>query len=81
LVFYTLIGPADLPIPLWKTIAGHVSQQSWQLKVVGTFDHPEIERKALPAVNDMLEHIQNELEEGAATIAPATAVRNNAAPR
>jgi hypothetical protein len=80
LVFYTLIGPADLPIPLWKTVAGHVSQQSWQLQVSGTFDHPEIERKALPAVNNMLEHIQNELEEGAATIAPTTAGRNSNQP-
>jgi AsmA-like C-terminal region len=75
LVFYTLIGPADLPIPLWKTIAGHVSQQSWQLKVVGTMDNPKIERKALPAVNDMLDHIQSELQEGAATMSPATTAR------
>ncbi len=75
LVFYTLIGAADLPIPLWKTIAGHVSQQSWQLKVVGTLDNPKIERKALPAVNDMLDHIQSELQEGAATMSPNAAVR------
>ena len=64
MTFYTLIGPADLPIPIWKTIAGHVSQQSWQLKVVGTFEHPETERKALPAVNDMLDHIQSETAGG-----------------
>ena len=69
-MFYTLIGPADLPIPFWKTIAGHVSQQSLQLKVVGTFEDPETERKALPAVNDMLEHIQSELQDGAATMSP-----------
>ncbi len=75
LTFYTLIGPADLPIPLWKTIAGHVSQQGLQLKVVGTFEHPQTERKALPAVNDMLDHIQSELQEGAATMSPNTASR------
>ena len=46
-MFYTLIGPADLPIPLWKTIAGQVSQQGLQLKVVGTWDDPKIEREAV----------------------------------
>ncbi len=76
LVFYTLIGPADLPIPIVKTIVGHVSQQSWQLKVVGTFEHPETVRTALPAMNDMLDHIQSELQEGAATMSPATAARS-----
>jgi hypothetical protein len=76
LTFYTLIGPADLPIPFWKTIAGHVSQQGLQLKVGGTFEHPETSRKALPAVNDMLQHIQSELQEGAAaTMSPNTASR------
>ena len=75
LTFYTLIGPADFPIPLWKTIAGHVSQQGLQLKVGGTFEHPETERKALPAVNDMLDHIQSELQEGAATMSPGSASR------
>lgn len=75
LVFYTLIGPADLPIPLWKTIAGHVSKQGLQLKVVGTLEDYKIERKALPAVNDMLDHIQSQLQEGAATMSPNTASR------
>jgi hypothetical protein len=73
LTFYTLIGPADIPI--WKTIASHVSQQSWQLKVVGTFEHPQTERKVVPAMNDMLDHIHTELQEGAATMSPDTASR------
>ena len=33
LTFYTLVGPADLPIPLWKTVAGHLSEQGLQIKV------------------------------------------------
>jgi hypothetical protein len=73
LTFYTLIGPADLP--LWKMIAGHVSQQSWQLKVVGTFEHPETKREPLPAVNDMLDHIQSELQDSGTTMPPNTASR------
>ncbi len=75
LTFFTLIGPTDVPIPFWKTIAGHVSQQGLQLKVVGTFENPQTEKKALPAVNDMLEHIHSELQEGAANISPNTASR------
>jgi hypothetical protein len=73
LEFYTLIGPADLPIPLWKSIAGHVSKQWWQLKVVGTMDDPQIERKALPAVNDILNQLQTDIQDSAATITPAAA--------
>jgi hypothetical protein len=72
LVFYTLIGPADLPIPLWRSIAGQVSQQGLQLKVVGSWDDPDVQQRAFPAVNDMIQKLQ----EGAATMAPATAVRD-----
>jgi hypothetical protein len=76
LVFYTLIGPADLPIPLWKTIAGQVSQQGLQLNVVGRWDNPQVESEPLPAVNEVLQQIQAR----AATMAPATAVRDALAP-
>ena len=72
LVFYTLIGPADLPIPLWKTIAGHVSQQGFQLKVGGTFDYPTTERKPFPAINDMLDQMKTEIQDSASTISPTT---------
>jgi hypothetical protein len=74
LTFFTLLGPADLPSPL-KTIFGHVSQQGLQLKVVGTFEHPETEKKPLPAAMDMLDHIQSELQEGPATMSPNSASR------
>lgn len=76
LQFYTLIGPADLPIPLLKTLAGQVSQQGWQLKVVGRWDNPEVASEALPGVNEVLKRIQA----GAATMAPTTAVRDAVAP-
>jgi hypothetical protein len=76
LVFYTLIGPADLPIPILKTIAGQVSQQGLQLKVVGKWDAPDVQRNALPAVNDALQMIQAQIQAGAASMAPATASRD-----
>jgi hypothetical protein len=76
LAFYTLIGPSD---PLWKLIAGHVSQQGLQLKVVGTLDEPKIEKKAFPAVNDMIRQIQSGIHDGAATMTPSTALRETKA--
>ncbi len=69
LVFYTLVGPADLPIPLWKTVAGHLSEQGFQLKVDGTWDNPQIHREAFPAVSKMLE----QAGQGASAVAPPAA--------
>ncbi len=74
LQFYTMLAPVDLPIPFWKTLAGQVSQQGLQLNVVGTFDDPKVERKPFPAINDMLDQLQNGLEEGAANMTPSTAI-------
>ena len=67
LTFYTLVGPA---IPLWKTVAGHLSEQGLQIKVGGTWDNPQPHREAFPAVNQMLEQIRAEAEHGAAVVAP-----------
>ena len=72
LVFYTLPEPANLPIPFWKTIAGRVSQQALQLKVVGTWDNAEVQPQTLPGFNQVLEQIQA----SAATMAPSTATRD-----
>lgn len=76
LTFYSLVGPADLPIPLWRTIAGQVSQQGLQLKVTGTWDKPETQKEVLPSVNQVLQEIQSGLQTGAATVAPSTATLN-----
>jgi hypothetical protein len=73
LVFYTLVGPADLPIPLLKAVAGQLSQQGLQLKVDGSWDNPHIHREAFPAVGQMLEQIRAEAQQGATAVAaPAT---------
>jgi hypothetical protein len=73
LTFYTLLGPADLPIPLWKTVAGHVSEQGLQIKVGGTWDNPQPHREAFPMVNQMLEQFRTEAEQGAAAVVPPAA--------
>jgi hypothetical protein len=71
LVFYALLEPANLPIPILKTIAGQVSQQTLQLKVVGTWDQADVQPQTLPGFNQILEQIQS----SAATMAPSAAAR------
>jgi hypothetical protein len=73
LTFYTLAGPADLPIPGWRTVAGHLSEQGLQIKVDGTWDNPQIHREAFPAVSQMLEQLRTEAGQGAAAMAPPPA--------
>ncbi|MEX2317025.1 MAG: hypothetical protein WD669_07730 [Pirellulales bacterium] len=81
LVFYSLMGPADLPIPFYKSILGQASKQTLTLKVSGTWDVPLIEPNVLPGVNDALERLQTELEAGAATVTSPSAMRNAIMPR
>lgn len=73
LTFYTLLGPADLPIPLWKTVAGHLSEQGLQLKVDGTWDNPQIHREAFPMINQVLTELQSGAQQGAAAVTPPAA--------
>jgi len=73
LVFYTLLEPA-MPIPVLRTIAGQVSQQTLQLIVVGTWDDPEVRPETLPGVSQVLEQIQSEFQ-GATSPAPRTTTR------
>jgi hypothetical protein len=81
LVFYSLMGPADLPIPLYKTFLGQASRQTLQLSVTGTWELPLIDPKALPGMSDALKRLQTELEAGAATVTSPAAMRNAIAPR
>ncbi|HEX3600964.1 MAG TPA: AsmA-like C-terminal region-containing protein [Lacipirellulaceae bacterium] len=76
LTFYTLIGPADLPIPILKTMWGHVSQQGFQLKVVGTLDDPKVKKEPFPAVAERLSQLQSEFQQGPANITPSTATHD-----
>jgi hypothetical protein len=57
MVFHGLAGPADLPIPLWSTIARQATQQIFEIKVDGTWDEPRTQVNALPTVNNMLEQM------------------------
>lgn len=67
LTFYTLVGRVNLPI------LSHVSEQGLQIKVDGTWDNPVPHREAFPMVNQMLDQIRTEAEQGAAAVAPPAA--------
>jgi hypothetical protein len=74
LVFYTLVGPGKLPVPVLNSIVSQISEQSLQVKVTGPLENPNISREALPAVNKMLQQIRTEAQEGASAVtAPAAA--------
>jgi hypothetical protein len=57
LVFYTLVGPRKLPVPLLDNIVSQISEQSLQLKVTGPLENPDISREALPEVNKLLQQM------------------------
>ncbi len=62
LIFYSLVGRSEFQIPLLKNLVGQASQQILQLKVDGTWDHPESHSEAFPAVSKVLQQIQEELQ-------------------
>jgi hypothetical protein len=64
LVFYSLMGSDNMPKPLsmLRSIVGQASEQMLQLKVDGTMDDPQIHRDAFPAVAQILEQIQSDLQ-------------------
>ena len=80
MVFHGLAGPADLPIPLWSTIARQATQQILEIKVDGTWDQPVTKVNALPTVNNMLDQIQAEFGTGGPTVATPAAARADTAP-
>lgn len=80
LEFYSLVGPGELPIPFLKTVVGQASQQILVVKVDGSLDKPQIHREALPAVNQVLQQIQNELQHGAASVKTPAAARDTFLP-
>jgi AsmA-like C-terminal region len=62
LEFYSMVGPGGFTLPLLSSMAGQASKQILQLKVDGSIDNPQIHREAFPAVNQVLQQIQAELQ-------------------
>jgi len=58
LVFHSILGRHDNTLPSIRSLLGQASEQFWRLKVTGTVDAPDIQREALPMVNNMLGQLQ-----------------------
>ena len=62
LTFYVLVGRGELEIPVIKQVVRAASQQLMLIRVGGTLQNPEPRQEALPALNQALQQIRNELE-------------------
>ena len=62
LMFYTVVGRDQWRVPLVSDVLGGASQQLMAIYVEGPINHPEVRKQALPAVNEALQEIQNELQ-------------------
>ena len=70
LTFYTVVGRDQFTVPLLSDVLGGASQQLMAIDVTGPLDHPQVVKKALPAVTEALQEIQAELQNmGTATAA------------
>jgi hypothetical protein len=62
LTFYCLVGRSELDIPVVKQVVRAAAQQLMLIRVGGTLQTPEPRQEALPALNQALQQIRNELE-------------------
>jgi hypothetical protein len=73
LMFYTVVGRDQWRVPLVSEVLGGASQQLMAIYVEGPINHPEVHKQALPAVNEALQEIQNELQNMGAPAAATSA--------
>jgi hypothetical protein len=62
LAFHSIVGQNELRLPLLKSFVGQASEQFLQLTVDGTIDNPQTHAKAFPAVTNMIEQLQDDLQ-------------------
>jgi hypothetical protein len=62
LAFHTIVGQNELTLPVLRSFVGQASEQFLQLTVDGTIDDPQTHTRAFPAVTDMLEQLQDDLQ-------------------
>ena len=70
LTFASIVGRNELSVPLLKSFVSSASEQLLRLEVEGPIDTPEVRRKVLPLVGNVLEQLQGELGPRATATAP-----------
>lgn len=58
---HALVGRDEIRVPVLSDLVGKASEQLLLIRVDGTLDHPQIRRETLPAVNQALADLQDEL--------------------
>lgn len=67
LKFYSTVGRIDANLPILRSMIGQASANLMLIKVTGPAENARVEREALPAVNEFMEHLGGE---GVATPKP-----------
>ena len=62
MTFYALVGRGELDLPVVKQVFRGASQQLMLIHVDGTLQNPETRKEALPAVNQALQQLRDELQ-------------------
>jgi len=62
LVFYGIVGRNEIRFPLFQYVIKEAGKQFMQLYVDGTLANPQVHTQAFPAINQLLQQIQSELE-------------------
>jgi len=62
MTFYTLVGREELDVPIVKQLFRGASRQLMLIHVDGTLQDPKTRQEALPAVNQALQQIREELQ-------------------
>lgn len=60
LVFHAVVGRDEIHVPVISELLGGASEQIMQFQVSGTLLNPVTKKVALPALNQMLQQLQNE---------------------
>ena len=82
LEFYTLVGRDEVRVPVITPMLGLASQQLLLIQVAGTLEHPELNKKAFPGLNDTLKQLFPEAQDaqtwkGPTLVSPAEALRRS----
>ncbi|MEN6459701.1 MAG: AsmA-like C-terminal region-containing protein [Thermoguttaceae bacterium] len=62
MTFYTLVGRGELDLPVIKQVLRGASQQLVLIHVDGTLQDPKTRQEALPALNQALQQLRDELQ-------------------
>jgi hypothetical protein len=56
--FHAVVGRNEIQLPLVKNFVNRVGEQTLQLTVSGTLSDPQVDRQALPGINQLIKQLQ-----------------------